>query len=54
MRHGLPSHHQVARGAALRGDLAIATGRAFVLASWSVLKAGVYNVALSTVLLVLK
>ena len=37
-----------------RLELDLGTGRAFALASWSVLKAGVYNVALSAVLLVLK
>jgi hypothetical protein len=35
-------------------ELELGPGRAFVLASWSFLKAGVYNVALTTVLLVLK
>jgi hypothetical protein len=37
-----------------RLELDLGPGRAFALASWSILKAGVYSVALSTVLLVLK
>jgi hypothetical protein len=37
-----------------RLELDLGAGRAFVLAFWSFLKAGVYNAALSTVLLVLK
>jgi len=37
-----------------RLELELGPGRAFVLAAWSFLKAGVYSVALSTVLLVLK
>ena len=37
-----------------RLELELGPGRAFVLASWSFLKAGIYSVALSTVLLVLK
>lgn len=37
-----------------RIELELGPGRAFVLAFWSFLKAGIYNVALSTVLLVLR
>jgi len=37
-----------------RLELDLGPGRAFALASWTVLKAGAYNVALSTVLLVLR
>ena len=37
-----------------RQQLDVGKGRAFLIATWSFLKAGVYSVALSTVLLVLK